>query len=127
MGFQPPTVVEQTSTIQKKAAQHLVAASLQSRPTWTTGQRASLLDTRRFAKSQLLLWTAMPFAASNCKLADKMHITVTTKSSSSAVPFKSLQSPSHFAKPCSIRTIFVVSQPIMATSVTAPAKQQFST
>ena len=82
----------------KKAAQHLVAASLQSRPTWTTGQRASLLDTRRFAKSQLLLRTAMPWAASNCKLADKMNTTVTTMSSSSAVPFKSLQSPSHFCQ-----------------------------
>ena len=70
----------------KKAAQHLVAASLQSRPAWTTGQRASLPDTRRFAKSQLLLRTAMPWAASNCKLADKMNTTVTTISSSSDVP-----------------------------------------
>jgi len=43
----------------KKAAEHLVAASLQSRPTWTTGQRASLLDTR-LAKSQLLLQKSLP-------------------------------------------------------------------
>ena len=77
----------------KKAAQHLVAASLQSRPAWTTGQRASLPDTRRFAKSQLLLRTAMPWAASNCKFADKMNTTVTTMSSLSDVPmvFPSLQ------------------------------------
>ena len=120
----------------KKAAQHLVAASLQSRPAWTTGQRASLPDTRRFAKSQLLLRTAMPWAASNCKFADKMNTTVTTMSSLSDVfpwftspdvpmVFPSLQ-PVHliFAKPCiypSPHSWWFFSQPMMATSVTAPA------
>jgi len=103
----------------KKAAQHLVAASLQSRPAWTTGQRASLPDTRRFAKSQLLLRTAMPWAASNCKFADKMNTTVTTMSSLSDVPMVHITAtrPSHLcqALPLSGTTFVVIfSQPIMA-------------
>ena len=111
----------------KKAAQHLVAASLQSRPAWTTGQRASLPDTRRFAKSQLLLRTAMPWAASNCKFADKMNTTVTTMSSLSDVfPWffhhcnPSISSLPSLALSGTTLVVFF-SQPMMATSVTAPA------